>query len=113
MSSTNIYSSPLCSCVLCHEVRSAKGIHSHFITKHTKSGNEIIKRTSKNGTQNAIKSSKERQDKRIDDYNRHPSRCLACLSVLPYERRKTSFVITRVVRHTPTPKDQVIQLKPR
>lgn len=35
MSSSNIYSSPLCSCVICKQELTNKGIASHYIRKHT------------------------------------------------------------------------------
>jgi hypothetical protein len=38
MSSSNIYKTPLCSCTICHEVKSSAGIHSHYIVKHTEEG---------------------------------------------------------------------------
>lgn len=31
MSSIDIYTSPLCSCLICKQVKSAKGIHSHYL----------------------------------------------------------------------------------
>jgi hypothetical protein len=43
----NIYQSPLCSCIICKEVKSAKGIHSHYINKHT----NLSKRDTGKGTQ--------------------------------------------------------------
>lgn len=35
MSSSNIYSSPLCSCVICRQELTIKGIASHYVRKHT------------------------------------------------------------------------------
>jgi hypothetical protein len=41
MSSTNIYTSPLCSCIECRTVFSQKSINTHFIRKHTNNSKRI------------------------------------------------------------------------
>ena len=39
---TQQYNSPLVSCIVCREIKSAKGIFSHFMGTHTIAGNEKL-----------------------------------------------------------------------
>lgn len=55
------YLSPLVSCIECRAEKSAKGIFSHFITKHTEDGKQRWEETRKKGTENSF-SNKEWQD---------------------------------------------------
>lgn len=44
------YKSPLCSCIICHETKSAKGIFSHYFSKHDPSGIEVMSKIRQLGT---------------------------------------------------------------
>jgi hypothetical protein len=93
MSSNHIYFSALCSCVICKDVRSAKGIHSHYLASHTKDGFNRVKRSL--GSQKSILNRKNQLEKsqtqRINDYSRSPKKCENCCEVLIYSKRKNRF----------------------
>jgi very-short-patch-repair endonuclease len=91
MSSTNIYTSPLCSCIICREVKSAKGIHSHYITKHTEEGN---KRVTVNAAIGSIKAAmlatekaKSNNDELKISYKSNPRICPICSNIIPFDKR--------------------------
>lgn len=89
MSSSNIYTSPLCSCVYCKEVKSAKGIHSHYVAAHTKEGNDRVKRNSKIRRREHAGSIQAKVVR--DEYNRSPNKCSICGCTLSYDQRKQKF----------------------
>jgi len=79
---------PRCSCIVCHEEKSSKGIHSHYITSHTESGysdcclrNSIRRNHPKRWEENKVKS----------DYALTPLNCYGCGIVLPYKKRNNKF----------------------
>lgn len=95
MTSTAIYTPVYCSCVICHEVKSVKGIHSHYITAHTKEGNDRIKTAGYNGGQasklNTTAKSKSDFLLRKQNYEDKPNLCKACGRELSYNQRKNKF----------------------
>ena len=44
------YKSPLCSCIVCHETKSVKGIFSHYFSNHDPTGIEKMSEIRKKGT---------------------------------------------------------------
>ena len=61
MSSNNIYTSPLCSCVICKKQFSQKGVGSHYFYSHTPEGIEAIKiQTQETG--NKLRKSEEQKN---------------------------------------------------
>lgn len=95
MSSSNIYKSPLCSCVICRETKSAKGIHSHYLAAHTKEGNDKVKSASKIGSnlaaqtnQNKFKEIRSRQE---FNYSLNPALCARCGILLDYKQKNNKF----------------------
>lgn len=81
MSSTSIYSSPLCSCIICRAVKSAKGIHSHYVCSHTEEGKEKHKNNS------LIRSLKFAELNK----NNPSAYCVECKSLLDVGKRKNKF----------------------
>lgn len=90
----NIYQSPLCSCIICKEVKSAKGIYTHclmhdpvYYTKHREKALSASKI--------AVTAVKERKDSKISSeieaYSLNPSICTHCNSILPFRKRKNKF----------------------
>lgn len=83
------YTSPLCSCIVCKNVKSAKGIHSHFISAHTKVGNLKRKLSGRLG---ALKEgSKNRKVKLRQTYDKDPKRCKFCGNEIRYNKRVNNF----------------------
>jgi hypothetical protein len=87
MSSSN-YLSPICSCVICHAEKSAKGIHSHFLSMHTDA--ETKARVTGNRKTNHKTQSRQKQN-RIEKYNQSPNLCLCCNSVISYESKQNKY----------------------
>ena len=88
---SSIYKSPVVSCIQCRQIKSAKGIFSHFITAHTDAGKQRVSETGKLGN---IQSSKTVNNKinllRIN-YANNPAFCLECAICLPYHKRSKKF----------------------
>lgn len=88
MSSTPIYASPLCSCIVCHETKSAKGIHSHFLIAHTDAGKTKNENQRTSTHKNRTNS---RHISNLNKYNENPNRCLGCNDVLEWSKRMNKF----------------------
>ena len=84
-------SSTLCSCICCKKQFSIKGIHSHYITSHTKEGNERVRKSgikgSKLGASSTSLKFKNQKQKAIEIYILNPNKCLVCENSIPYEKR--------------------------
>lgn len=83
------YKSPLASCLTCREVKSAKGIFSHFIVAHTKAGYDRVskpKPNNKGGIAAAKKASSIRKE-----YNLNPVICGICNNSHSYDARNNKF----------------------
>lgn len=91
MSSIPIYTSPLCSCIVCHETKSAKGIHSHYLTAHTEDGNKKAKESARSGRLTSIKKTTEKYNQRVDSYNQSPKLCKQCKRPIAYKMKSNTF----------------------
>lgn len=80
-----------CSCIICHKEFSYMGIHSHYITAHTKEGNERVKLNGSKGTKNSIKFSNSLKLERIKIYENSPNLCLNCNHSLEYGKKNNKF----------------------
>lgn len=87
--SSDKYLSPLCSCIYCHEVKSAKGIHSHFITAHTEEGNKRIRNNA--GIRHGIDSQTLKAKELRHKYLIKPNKCAVCNTNLTYDQRNNKF----------------------
>ena len=89
------YKSPICSCIACREVKSAKGIHSHFLAVHTVEGKEKLKNASKLGASNGAKATSSKYKKVKEqlelDYSKNPNLCNYCESILSFTKRNNKF----------------------
>lgn len=90
------YLSPLVSCLECREVKSAKGIFSHFITAHTEAGQSRCKQNGLNSgeTQARKTISKVSRENRIakeENYNNDPKICSQCGDAHLYQKRNNKF----------------------
>lgn len=93
MSSNNIYTSPLCSCIICRATKSAKGIHSHYIGAH---GTKEQKASFTGLGQSRTKSTSHDKQKakaaaRRIEYAKSPNQCRYCNSNLVYNKKNQSF----------------------
>ena len=91
MSSVNIYSSPLCSCIVCREPKSSKSIHTHFLSKHTDA--ETKARVTGTGNRKKPDQTKQKQqtEQRRIKYIESPLYCSYCKVQLPYETRNAKY----------------------
>lgn len=90
MSSKPIYSSPLCSCICCREIKSSKGIFLHYVLKHTIEGNAIASARGKLAGHD-FQSNQRQQN--ITEYNKNPKKCeyKNCNNELNYNKRFNIF----------------------
>lgn len=85
------YTSPLCSCVVCKQLKTAKGIHSHYIVSHTEEGKA---RNRKNRLAGGLKGAsvvKQNAQKLQDQYLKEPNKCEQCDTNLTYAQRHNRF----------------------
>lgn len=91
MTDTSKYLSPLVSCLTCREVKSAKGIFSHFLTTHTEEGKEKLNLARMLSIPKISESAKTNLDNKTIKYDANPSKCIQCNSILTYKMRKNKF----------------------
>lgn len=98
MLSTDIYTTEQnksCSCVICKKQFSVRGIHSHYLTAHTKIGGEKIKLASAKGASKGGQSYKNKMEllklSKIEEYNKSPNLCKHCNSIIPYNKMHNKF----------------------
>lgn len=95
MSSEVIYTSPLCSCILCGVTKSAKGIHSHYRIAHTEAGKNSHLEISKNANViRAAQTSKKYKDlseANLISYQSNPKFCVQCKGQIPFKKRHNLF----------------------
>lgn len=97
------YKSPLCSCIVCHETKSAKGIFSHYLASHA---DEITKiKMVGNGNRKKPSTTKQKENAayRRELYNANPNYCFYCRISLNYDARNNKFcshTCAAVVRNT-------------
>jgi hypothetical protein len=88
------FKSPLVSCICCREVKSAKGIFSHFIMAHTDEGQERALRSGIAGgevTKEIVKNTAIKQNiEKTKKYNEAPNMC-QCGAPKPYPIRNNKF----------------------
>lgn len=83
------YTSPLCSCITCKEIKSAKGIYSHVLSAHTEEGNAKRKLYGKMG---ALKGGgKNRKIKLKKEYDINKKKCKFCNIEIDYDKRVNNF----------------------
>lgn len=84
------YKSPLCSCIVCHEVKSIKGIFSHYLATHgTQEERESIINQNRKKPDNKVQ--KENAKNRREIYNSNPNFCTNCNSKLNYKTRNNKY----------------------
>lgn len=97
------YKSPLCSCIICHEIKSAKGIFSHYLISHTDNDTKI--KMVGNGNRKKPSITKQQKDakQRRMDYSTNPNYCSYCNATLCYDARENKYCshsCAAIVRNT-------------
>lgn len=87
----SIYTSILCSCIICKKQLSTKGINSHFLTLHTIEGNNRVKANAKIGNIASKITIKAKYELLKNKYNSFPNKCTSCNAILPYAKRKNKY----------------------
>lgn len=77
-----------CSCIVCREIKSKKGIHSHYHITHTELGKVQHKAISARAAQAAGKAT---QKKFQDLYAANPQYCQHCNQIIPQKSHGTKF----------------------
>lgn len=89
------YKSPLCSCIICHETKSAKGFFSHYIVAHTDVGKQRHLINSRSGSiigsQIFKKNNERKTEKARIVYDLNPNKCNHCENILSFEKRSNKF----------------------
>lgn len=88
---TEKYLSPLVSCLTCKEVKSSKGIFSHFITSHTEEGKERQLKNAKLGSPLGTNKLKQISVENRSKYEEKPNFCIVCLNPLDFNHRTAKF----------------------
>ena len=89
-----IFTSPLCSCIICKKTYSAKGIHSHYNVSHTSDGKANLNKArligSRKGGLKTAKNKATLKNQSIIDYNINPVKCKQCNEDLSYDKFKSN-----------------------
>lgn len=89
------FKTPLVSCIWCREVKSARGIFSHYLFAHEKEKSnyancnteEAMRKTS----EKLKKAAEIKQLAESEVYYQKPAVCKSCSAVLPFNRKKNKF----------------------
>jgi hypothetical protein len=87
----SIYKSPLCSCIICRDLKSSKGIHSHYHIAHTTDGFERAQKNSRLGKEKSIIAMRKIKDDKIKKYNSDPNKCTFCEKPLNYSSKNKQY----------------------
>lgn len=97
------YKSPLCSCIICHKTKSAKGIFSHVIAAH--GSKDERKHMIGDGKRKKPASTKQTESAkhRREHYSCSPNHCSYCNTALDYDARNNKYCshsCAAIVRNT-------------
>ena len=90
MSNNASYLSPLCSCIICRQVKSAKGIHSHYHLHNEERMNKHKQNSSNNHPKDQHPNSIKRKNS-IIEYEKTPIKCVECNTPLLYDNKNNTF----------------------
>jgi len=85
------YKSPLCSCIIGRKEYSAKGIHTHYINKHTDIGQARVKMGGSITFRRLNAKSKEFNLTQETEYNMSPRKCDYCDNFYTFKCRNNKF----------------------
>lgn len=72
-----------CCCLICHQEVTVRGFKSHYFLKHSKNGERHV--------EEFVKKNYTNYTSLLNEYNRAPSVCENCGSLLDYSHRKNKF----------------------
>ena len=88
------YTSYPCSCIICKEPKTSKGIFTHYIISHTEEGKRNNTKKLKEASSLGTKAFKEKVNKIKLDYLDNPVKCQHCKKSLSYKQRHNKFCST-------------------
>lgn len=80
-----------CSCVVCRKEFSHKGIYSHYITLHTKEGNDRVRKNALLGAEKGVEKTKLKTLQTKQTYDLNPNYCFVCSQPLSYEQKHYKY----------------------
>lgn len=83
-----------CSCIICKQPKTSKGIHSHYLISHTHEGKERNRKNRLAGSLVGAKITKQNAQLVQNQYLKHPNKCKQCNSELNYDQRHNKFCST-------------------
>lgn len=88
------YTTYPCSCIICKQPKTSKGIHSHYLIAHTEEGKERNRKNLLAGGLLGSKIAKQNAQKIQNQYLENPNKCKYCDINLTYEKRYNKFCST-------------------
>jgi hypothetical protein len=85
------YKSNICSCIICHDIKSVKGIFSHYIIAHTTEGKKRILDSAEKSVSRTKEFHIKNANNKINSYNKNPKKCFKCSAALSYKYRRNKF----------------------
>ena len=83
-----------CSCIVCKQPKTSKGIHSHYLIAHTEEGKLRNRKHRLAGGLLGTKIAKQKAQQNQNQYLENANRCKQCDASLPYEQRHNKFCST-------------------
>ena len=83
-----------CSCIVCKQPKTSKGIHSHYLIAHTEEGNARNRKNRLAGGLLGSAIAKQNAQQVQDKYLENPNKCQHCDLALSYDQRHNKFCST-------------------
>ena len=80
-----------CSCIVCKQLKTSKGIHSHYLIAHTEEGKARNRKNRLAGSLLGVEISRQNAQKIQNQYLENPSKCKQCDTNLVYNQRHNKF----------------------
>ena len=80
-----------CSCIVCKQPKTSKGIHSHYLIAHTEEGKARNRKNRLAGGLLGIEISKQNAQQIQNQYLKNSNKCKCCNTDLTYEQRHNKF----------------------
>jgi very-short-patch-repair endonuclease len=83
-----------CSCIVCKQPKTSKGIHSHYLIAHTEEGKLRNRKNRIAGGLLGTEIAKQKAQQIQNQYLENPNKCKQCDTSLTYEQRHNKFCST-------------------
>jgi very-short-patch-repair endonuclease len=83
-----------CSCIVCKQPKTSKGIHSHYLIAHTEKGKLRNRKNRLAGGLLGTEIAKQKAQQIQNQYLENPNKCKQCDAFLTYEQRHNKFCST-------------------